>query len=152
MKKNYFIFTLLLVLSSGIGAQDENTFASKGFTIVLATKNYDRALKLAKEASKSLELEFKSRGNSPAKQGGLTSDEVCSCGIKHGYVPRGRYDDGEYVSIEYSNNYESFRNGYYIVMVCSGDPEELVQQLPKIKEHYHDAYIKNDKVYLGCMH
>jgi len=130
----------------------DEMYVSRAFTVILSTKKYDSALKVAKEASKKLGLEYKTRGNYPSEQGGLTSDDVCGCGLKHGYIERGRNDDGQYISIEYSSNYVSFADGYYIVIVSSGDRKDLVQQLPKVKDHYHDAYIKNEMVYFGCMH
>lgn len=133
-------------------AQDDFAFVSKGFTIILSTKSYDAALKVAHEASEKLKIEFQDRGNYPIEVGGLDNDEICGCGESHGYLPRGRYDDGKYVSIEYSSSYPSFAKGYYIVIVNSGDREKLDTDLSSVQSYYKDAYVKNDRVYLGCMH
>ncbi len=66
------------------------------------------------------------------------------------YVPRGRYDDGIYISIEYSNSYENFKDGYYIVIAASGD--DVKEYLKPVKEVVKDAYVKSSKVYIGCLH
>ena len=76
-------------------------------------------------------------------------DEDSTC-----YLARGRWDDGVYVSIEFSNAYDSFSKGYFIVMAGSSfknDPV-LTKTLNKAKEKYPDAYIKASKVYMCCMH
>lgn len=149
MRSLAFLFLLFSFASS---AQEDLATVSKGFTIVLSTKSYDAALKVAKEASDKLQIEFQERGNYPNPEGGLSNDEICGCGESHGYLPRGRYDDGKYVSIEYSSSYSSFAEGYYIVIVNSGDRKELDQDLPSVRDHFKNAYVKNDKVYVGCMH
>lgn len=149
MRSLAFLFLLFSFASS---AQEDLATVSKGFTIVLSTKSYDAALKVAKEASEKLQIEFQERGNYPNPEGGLSNDEICECGESHGYLPRGRYDDGKYVSIEYSSSYSSFAEGYYIVIVNSGDRKELEKNLPSVRDHFKNAYVKNDKVYVGCMH
>jgi hypothetical protein len=70
------------------------------------------------------------------------------------YVARGRYDDGDYVSIEYSDAYSGFQKGYYIVIISSGEKgvPEIKSALIKAKKYYKDAYAKTTKVYVGCMH
>lgn len=85
-------------------------------------------------------------------ENGLTSSEVCGCGEKHGYIPRGRYDNGEYISIEYSSSFENFTQGFYIVVISSGEAKEVEKLLPMAKKYSKDAYAKKSDVYMGCMH
>ena len=151
-------YILVLLIISFFGSnfsycQDwDSQYVEKGFLIILSTKDYDSALKRAEDASEQLGLDFKTRGYYPDEESGLKSDEVCGCGESHGYIARGRYDDGEYVSIEYSSSFKSFADGYYIVILASGRRKDLKPFLTKVKAFYNDAYIKNSKVYIGCMH
>ena len=125
---------------------------SKSFLIIQSTKSYNGALKKAKLACNKLSLTLNLRNLIQDKDEGLTSNDVCECGEKHGYIPRGRFDDGNYISIEYSSAYDSFSSGYYIVVVASGNNETVNSMLPEVKEHYKNAYVKKSKVYMGCMH
>jgi hypothetical protein len=91
----------------------------------------------------------------PHPQQGLSFPaKVCDeNGFEHPcYVARGRYDDGEYVSVEWSTAYEGFTPGLYIVVVASGPEAEVKKHLPAAREVYGDAYIKKAKVYMGCIH
>jgi len=148
--KKYLLLAFLFPFM--LQAQPDDHFVSKGFLIILTTKDYDGALKRAEEASQKLNLDLELRGLYPDEEMGLDTDEQCGCGEWHGYIARGRYDDGQYVSIEYTNFYNSFAEGYYIVIIGSGDRKELKPLLKKAKVHYKDAYIKNSDVYIGCMH
>ena len=57
---------IICLLQASISfAQNDLATVSKGFTIILSTKSYDAALKVAKEASKKLHIEFQDRGNYP---------------------------------------------------------------------------------------
>jgi hypothetical protein len=68
------------------------------------------------------------------------------------YYSRGRYDNGEYISIEYSNAFTGFAKGYYIVVAYSGENIEAKKTLKKVKPFFKSAYIKQTDVYIGCMH
>ena len=148
-----FLFALICGLTY-TQAQAQQPFFDKGFAIIHSTKDYNAALKTANEASEKLGLEVDLRSYYPDREEGLKSDEVCGCGLVHGYIPRGRWDDGVYLSIEYSNRYTGFSKGYYMVIVASGESgsQELTQAYQKARIHYTDAYIKNTSMYLGCMH
>ena len=124
----------------------------KSFLIIQSTKSYNKALKKAQLACNKLGITLNLRNLYADKEKGLTTNEVCGCGEKHGYLPRGRFDDGKFISIEYSSAYKGFTPGYYMVIVASGDREELNTYLPKVKKHYKDAYIKNTSIYMGCMY
>lgn len=143
----------LFMFGSGTPPQDDSGLTTtKSFLIIQSTKSYDSALRKAQLACNKLGYPLDLRGMFKNKEGGLTSNNVCGCGQKHGYMPRGRYDDGEYISIEYSTSYLAFTPGYYMVVVASGKRETLNPLLPTIRAHYEDAYIKNSEVYMGCMH
>ncbi len=143
--------------------QDVECYAVKDFLIIYTTKDYASALSTAQKASKSLNIKLDLRNLKPDKDTlqGLTlpadtclaisrryDSEDSSC-----YYARGKFDDGIYISIEYSNQYLGFSRGYYIVMAgSSGDKStnNLDATLKKIKAKYPDAYIKKSKVYMCC--
>lgn len=153
---------LMFILASGIltSAQKQNDtipqpYATKSFLIIQSTKNYAAAKATAVKASKQLGYKLDLRGLVPNKKTGLT-DTKANCqedgiGKYPCYYSRGRYDDGRYVSIEWSGAFPEFTKGYYIVIVASGDAEAKAA-LPKTKKIFKDAYAKKAKVYLGCMH
>lgn len=150
----FIIFSLFLSLASVFAQDDyENPMETKSFLIIISTKNYKRALTKAQLACNDLGLHLDLNNTYRDKEnGGLTSSKVCGCGEQHGYVARGRSDDGNYISIEYSDAFEGFTPGYYIVVVSSGYREDVGKLLPEVKEAYKDAYIKDSEVYVGCMH
>ncbi len=159
MLKFILISTTALFISQEVIAQESdgyvkesNDFTSKSFLIIQSTKNYNRALKKAQLACNKLGLTLDLRSMYKDDLVGLTSSEVCGCGEKHGYTPRGRGDDGNYISIEYSSRYPTFEEDYYMVIVSSGDRADVESIFAKVKEYYADAYIKDEEVYLGCMH
>jgi hypothetical protein len=165
--KNVVIFTTFLFAFLAADAQVADTSAAavdttdtpymtKQFVIVQSTKNYPQALATAKTAAAKLKLKLDLRGLKPAQKIGLTFSKK-ECDEYYGYpcyIARGRYDDGVYVSIEYSNQYEGFKEGYYIVVVASGgEGSTLVAgTLKKAKTVFADAYMKKSQVYVGCIH
>ena len=112
-------------------------------------KKYSEATAL--KAAKTLKLKLNLRNLKPHKTAGLTDakkecedngwDYPC-------YVSRGRYDNGEYVSIEWSNAFENFTKGYYTVIVYGGNKKEANVALKKVKKLFTDAYAKEDEVSL----
>jgi hypothetical protein len=160
--KQKLLFLLGCILSLPVIAQEADSammdqYIEKQFVIVQSTTKYPEALKTAKAAAQQLKLKLDLRGLKPHKETGLTwSSKTCNtdwfgypC-----YVARGRYDDGAYVSIEYSSAYSGFKEGYYIVIVAGGDAgNSLVKSsLTKAQKIYRDAYAKLSRVYVGCMH
>lgn len=155
LKKSFFPFLFLFVLSAN--AQEEDMYIKKDFLILLSTKNYSAALAKAKQVAASQQLELKLRGLAENKTSGLSySKEECEKKELDypSYYARGRWDDGVYVSIEYSNAFSGFAKGYYIVIAASGskDEAEIKTAYNKIKQACKDAYFKSSKVYIGCMH
>ena len=149
---NIVLFLLLFLTSTAAFSQENDAYAKKSFTIVISTKNYQSALKKAQKAANKLQIPMNLRNCTFDKENGLTNNETCGCGEKHGYLPRGRFDDGQYISIEYSSAFEGFTPDYYIVVVESGSRKELEKSFSTIQKEYSDAYIKDSPVYLGCMH
>jgi len=123
----------------------------KSFLIIKSTSNYNKAKQYAKKIAKTSHIKLDFKGLQFNKKIYLTQDKkTCKEYGYPCYFPRGRYDDGEYISIEHSNSYKHLKNGYYIVIAASGN--KLDSSLEKIKKVVPDAYIKSDKVYMGCMH
>jgi hypothetical protein len=126
----------------------------KAFLLVAASKDWDTARSTASQAAQALAMELKVEVE-PHPTEGLSFDaKTCTeSGFEFPcYVARGRYDDGEFVSVEWSSAYEGFTPGLYIVVVASGPEAEVKKQLDAAREVYGDAYIKKAKVYMGCMH
>lgn len=162
--------------SADNASDDVSEYAPKTFIILKSTKNYDQAHKFAVSASKRLKTKLDLRGLVPIPGGGLNlskdargqcekEDSEINCNEVF-YFPRGRSDDGVYISIEYSNAYtgysEEFPNivagtpkvqsGFYIVIYAHGSPDEMKKLIRRAKSVYPDAYGKTLKIYEGCMH
>jgi hypothetical protein len=88
----------------------------KDFLILSSTPDYTSALAAVKDASKKLGIPTNLRHLHPDTKEGLSLplDSCKQLGFDGGpcYLARGRWDDGVYLSIEYSNAYESFADGY----------------------------------------
>lgn len=163
MRHLVYIFLLAIPFLSH-GQNNLDCYAEKDFLIIHSTKDYNNALLIAQKAAKTLDIKLDLRQLIPDKNSriGLTppADTCLKYSKEYGgqdstcYLARGRWDDGVYISIEYSNAYNSFSEGYYIVIVGSGfkKDQNLVATLKKVKEKYSDAYIKTSKVYMCCMH
>lgn len=159
MKKITFFFFLLLFSfqHSGFAQNMAEATVKKGFVIILSSKDYASAKRFATQAAEKLGYKLDLRDLSPHEVSGLTfPKETCeNAGFEYpAYVARGRYDDGKYVSIEYSSAFVGFSPGYYIVVTASGDKgsEFMKEGLAEAKKHYKDAYPKYADVYVGCLH
>ena len=151
------VCVLLTVHSNAQDAQQEEMFVEKEFVIIRSTADYEAALQTARSAATQLQLKLDLRDLKKNKESGLSfSKKICEeeweeypC-----YVARGRWDDGEYISIEYSDAYNGFRKGYYIVIIAGDEKGDAAVKtiLQKAKKYYKDAYSKTTKVYIGCMH
>jgi len=129
------------------------------FVIIISTKSYEAALERAKEASEKLGYELDLRGLHPNNEMGLSlPEEVCEviCGgdvVDYPqYLPRNDWGESKYVSVEYSNGFEGFTKGYYIVVVASGEKgDPIIQEaLEESRAYYEDAYAKTCGVWMGC--
>ena len=156
------LVSTILVNVSSIHAQDQNPsdespWLPVQFLIIKSTTSYDEALSFLHQAGERLGIPVNLRDLIYDSQCGLTfPQDICEredvefpC-----YIPRGRWDEGEYLSVEWSDAYSSFTPGYYIVVAASAysGTGDLSTLLAKIKRVYPDAYIKVGLVYHGCMH
>ncbi len=149
----YLLFAIALFFSNIIFAQDD-AYTTKRFVIILSTKDYTKAKAAAIKASWELSQKLDLRELKPNKKNGLTYSRK-DCESEGGYpcyICRGRYDDGDYVSIEWSDAFKGFAKGFYIVVAYSGNKKEATTVLTKAKTIFKDAYIKKSEVYIGCMH
>lgn len=156
-------FALALLLAGPVSADPPaepapvavpDPMVEKAFLLVGASKDWDTARSTASQAAQALALEIKVEVEPHPTEGLTFSEKTCADdGFEHPcYVARGRYDDGAFVSVEWSSAYGGFTPGLYIVVVASGPEAEVKQHLAAAREAYGDAYIKKAKVYLGCMH
>ncbi|NOT91339.1 hypothetical protein [Ferruginibacter sp.] len=153
MKKIIFSISLLFFAAVSL-AQEAQPYIKKSFVIVQSTKNYAAAKLTAEKAARQLQQPLDFRELKPNKKTGLTfADSVCENeGGYPCYIARGRFDDGDYVSIEWSNAINGFAKGYYVVIVGAGSKDETTIVLKKVKKFFKEAYIKQAEVYIGCMH
>ena len=111
-----YIFILLLLFTfANSNAQTESVenrpYVKKSFVIIISTKSYAAAKNVAVEAASKLNLKLDLRGLKPNKGSGLTynAKECEGNGWDYPcYVSRGRSDDGEFVTIDYSNSFKGF--------------------------------------------
>jgi len=149
-----FMIVLAWVFAQG---DIENDITSqsieKDFLIVKTTTSYNEARKFVESFSQRSAISINLRALTYQDGIGLTptKEECRQSGFSYPcYVPRGRYDDGNYLSIESSSNYAGFTKGYFIVVASTGKVDNTF--FLKIKHLIPDAYIKKSWVYMGCIH
>lgn len=129
------------------------------FVILISTKSYAAALERAEEASKKLNYPLNLRGLHENNEIGLSfsrkvcEEEICGGGLHYPiYIPRSDWGDSKYISIEYSDAFEGFTKGYYIVIAASGEKgaPAVNESLEESREFYKDAYAKTCGVWVGC--
>ena len=153
------MFSLLAAALAATPAEEPSPWVEQSFVIVASEKTFDAALAKAGQISVKSGIAFNMRNtlfdpSQRSSNGGLThSKEDCeTVGGYPCYIPRGRWDSGAYLSIEYSSAIESFTPDLYVVIAASGSPEEVKPSLQRIKKAVPDAYIKSASVYMGCLH
>jgi hypothetical protein len=129
----------------------------KSFVILKATPSYAEARTVAASAAERLAIKLDLRELLPDREVGLTfSEEACrnEFGEFPCYVPRGRWDDGVYISVEHSSSYQGLEEGQYIVVLASGAPRDrsIGAALRRARGLYPDVTVKTAPVYLGCIH
>ena len=150
-----FAIPLLTGLSFGQDlSSDEDV--RKCFLIISSTADYSEAFKTAEIFAIELELKLDLRDLVEYQDNnGLTLSKAdCKEGRRDYpcYIERGNRDNGDYVSIEWSNAYKEFTKGHYIVIV-SGQKEnntELKTLLKRVQKIIPTAYIKSAIVFEGC--
>ncbi len=160
---NLALLPLLALLAAPIHADppaeqaqagEPSPHVEKAFLLVAASKSWDEARSTASQAAQALALELKVEVEPHPTEGLTFSEKTCAeSGMEHPcYVARGLWDDGEYVSVEWSSGFEGFTPSLYIVVVASGPEAEVVRHLAAAREAYGDAYVKKATVYMGCTH
>ena len=149
-------FAALVAVTSSAPDRDPDT-VRKSFVILKSTPSYAEARAVAAAAAERLAIRLDLRDLVPNGNMGLTfSRDACDneFGEFPCYVPRGRWDDGVYLSVEHSSSYEGFEEGLYVVMLASGSPRDRAvgAALRRAKSQYPDATVKTAPVYLGCIH
>lgn len=156
LEKIVLVIGFIFILSISYAEESENVdmYEEKEFLIIYSTKNYNEALRVCKESDKKLKYGINLRELQYNKKTGLSfsKETLEKNGVEFPwYFPRGRYDDGKYLSIEYSNGYSEFAKGYYIVIAESGEKGSMKITLEETKKYYKTAYLKRAKIYMGCL-
>ena len=149
-----------LFCTTVLRAQDQwNTAIPKDIVILQSTKDYNTALGTARQAAARMGKKLDLEGNHPNKQLGLsmTKDDCEGSAYDYPcYTARGEggAEDSDYISIEYSDAYEGFAKGYYIVVAALAEPASARSKaaVANAKKWYKDAYAKRTRVWRGCMH
>ena len=129
------------------------------FVIAASEKSYSQAVLKAASLSEKSGIVYNTNGvNFDPKHkddnGGLTYPKHQCESNNWGYpcyVSRGRWDDGLYITVEYSSAIQGFTPGLYVVIAASGQKDTLVPSLNTVKHFVPDAYMKTASVYIGCM-
>jgi hypothetical protein len=152
------LFCLLLSISA-LAQEDFNVSVPKNIVILQSTRDYNAALAGARQAATKLKRPLKLSDNHPNKELGLSLTKADCEGNGYDfpcYLPRGNgmAEDSDYISIEYSDGYEGFAKGYYIVVAALANPNSanLRQTLARVRQAYPGAYAKRTAVWRGCMH
>lgn len=154
MKNLIFLFLFAFGYSY---SQEGDAYVKKDFLILMSTKYLDEAYKFARSVAAKTGFMFRDMKLTMDSLNGVTfpRDSCTAFGFEFPcYLARGRWDDGGYISIEYSDAYQGFTKGYFIVMAASGykDQEEYSNAYKHVKKLYPKSYAKRTSVYMGCMH
>ncbi len=146
------------VVDSNDSLQQEYLWKKQSFLILKSTRDYNEARVFAANARKLLNAGSDDRDLEQHDGLGLTLPKsVC---LEEGdtypcYVVRGRDgQDSLWTSVDLSSAYTGFANGYFIVILAHGNPENpfLREALDRAHKFFPDAYLKLTEVYIGCMH
>ena len=152
------LVALIAVMPSPDPSPDRDPeIVRKAFVILKATPSYAEARGVAMSAAERLAIRLDLRELVPDHEMGLTfSEEACKneFGEFPCYVPRGRWDDGVYISVEHSSSYEGLEEGRYIVVLASGAPRDrsIGAAVRRARDSFPDVTVRTAPVYLGCIH
>ena len=158
------LFAVFLPVAGGSAAaqdpeppEDSPPTEEKAFVVVASTPDYEEAVRLGAQAAQEFDWKVDRRGLSEDSSIGLTWTRA-ECEENSWdfpcYVPRGRFDDGVRVSIEYSSADEGFSPGLYILVAASGaitDPD-IPATLTRVRERFPGAFVRRAPVSMGCIH
>ena len=133
----------------------DDMFMSDQYILILkATNDYEKAVRLAQEASTLLDLEYDNEDIKYSKEKGIYfSEDINDPTYAGEYYPR-RYA-GEYISLENAAAYAGFAEQGTIIVVSGiySKEEEALEALNKTRARYHeDAYVKKVNMWMGCIH
>ncbi len=157
--KSLIISILVLLLTSPLTyAEQEITITDEMFyqdnyiLILKSTKDYNEAVRFATEASEKLGLKFDNEDRVYSEDKGIYfSEDIDDVLYRGKYSPR-RYNDG-YISLENSDYYKGFADGYIIVVAgIYSNKEDSKEALSKVRKFYKDAYAKKTVMWMGCIH
>ena len=137
-----------------------NQYQDVSFVIAASEKTYSQAVLKAATLAEQSGILFNTGGinfdpTHKNTNGGLTysKSECENNGWEYPcYMSRGRWDDGAYITIEYSSAIKGFTPGLYVVIAASGEKQDVTPSLNTVKHFVPDAYMKTSSVYVGCMH
>ena len=155
-----FAFSIATVLAQPNPDPMINQYQDVSFVIAASETSYSQAVLKAATLAEQSGILFNTGGVNfdpmhKETNGGLTysKSECENNGWEYPcYVSRGRWDDGAYITIEYSSAIKGFTPGLYVVIAASGEQKDVMPSLTTVKQFVPDAYMKTSSVYLGCMH
>jgi len=129
----------------------------KDFVVLPSVSSYRAARQQARDAATRLHLKLDLRDASPTKDKQLTFSKA-TCDVNEWsypcYVERGRYDDGQWVSVEIANTFDDGPPDEYVVVLASGpkDDSGMRALVDRARSDYPEVHIETKEVYLGCIH
>lgn len=155
-----FALTLLTALAEPLAADAvSDQYQDVTFVIAASEKSYSQAVLKAATLAEQSGILYSTNGVNFDPQhkddnGGLTYPKHQCENNNWGYpcyVSRGRWDEGMYITVEYSSAIQGFTPGLYVVIAASGKKDTLVPSFNTVKHFVPDAYMKTASVYVGCM-
>jgi hypothetical protein len=135
----------------------DTPFIPGGLLVVGSSRKYHEAVRAAKSFSRAAAMPYSSQGYVLDESRGMVLPDDHPDDIHAGeYLPR-RYDgacDGERcVTVERSEAYEGFPNGYYLVVAgIVGRDAEAKSRLAQARRIVPTAYVRQTILYMGCRH
>jgi hypothetical protein len=153
----FFSFSQNDSLSKALQAQIESMMVWKYIVIAGSSTDFKALDASAKQIQKNSDLKYENGLEYDAKRGMILPDSSEDELYAGGYVPR-RYDSDE-ISIEMlwyyaEGHYSDREKDKRMVLLCGifTSKTDAKQQLGLVKKTIPSAYIKKEKIYMGCMH
>lgn len=131
----------------------ENTW-TKSFLVVGTYRSYAGARQASERLRERTGLEVQSKADLVEAGQPTYTREVCE---ENGwdypcYFARGRYDDGVYLSVEPSDQYDGMVKGYFVVIAASGNEEDVRAAARDLAEKRIKSMLRRSEVWMGCIH